>query len=84
MEIAVLSALVVAITQVVKQVIKIDPNIIAGIVSVLVVLYKAIETGTAITLALVPILVQVIFFAIGSFKVATQVFREKDAEIDIQ
>jgi tetrahydromethanopterin S-methyltransferase subunit E len=73
MDIIALIALVVAITQVVKQVIKIDPNIIAVFVSVLVVAYKAVATGTPFTFALIVILVQVVLGAIGSFKVAKQV-----------
>ncbi len=73
MDIVALIALVVAITQVVKQVIKIDPNIIAVAVSVLVVAYKAVATGTPFTFALIVILIQVVFGAIGSFKVAKQI-----------
>lgn len=73
MDIIALIALVVAITQVLKQVIKIDPNIIAVLVSFLVVAYKAVATGTPFTFALIVILVQVVIGAIGSFKVAKQV-----------
>ncbi len=73
MDVLALVAMVVAITQVVKQVVKIDPNIIAVVVSVLVVAYKVIETGTPLTLGLVVILGQVIIGAIGAFKVAKQV-----------
>mgnify|MGYP001162007591 FL=1 len=73
MDIVALVALVVTITQVVKQVIRVDPNIIAVVVSVLVVAYKAVESGTPITIGLLVVLVQVIFGAIGSFKVAKQV-----------
>jgi len=43
MDIVALVALVVTITQVVKQVIRVDPNIIAVVVSVLVVAYKAVR-----------------------------------------
>ena len=73
MDIVALIALVVAITQVVKQVIKIDPNIIAVAVSVLIVAYRAVATGTPFTFALIVILIQVVIGAIGSFKVAKQV-----------
>jgi tetrahydromethanopterin S-methyltransferase subunit E len=74
MDIVALIALVVAITQVLKQVIKIDPNIIAVAVSILVVAYEAVASGTPFTFALIVILVQVVIGAIGSFKVAKQVF----------
>jgi len=73
MDIVAMVAMVVAITQVVKKLIPVDPNIIAVVVSVLVVGYKALESGTAITFGLVVVLVQVVIGAIGSFKVAKQV-----------
>jgi hypothetical protein len=73
MDILALIALVVAITQVVKTIIPVNPDIIAVVVSVLVVAYKTIETGTPWTIALIVVLFQVIAGAIGSFKVAKQV-----------
>jgi hypothetical protein len=73
MDILALIALVVAITQVVKTIIPVNPDIIAVVVSVLVVAYKVIETGTPWTIALIVVLFQVIAGAIGSFKVAKQV-----------
>jgi len=73
MDVLALIALVVAITQVVKTIIPVNPDIIAVVVSVLVVAYKVIETGTPWTIALIVVLFQVIAGAIGSFKVAKQV-----------
>jgi hypothetical protein len=74
MDIIAMVAIVVAATQVIKQIFtKIDPNIIAVAVSILVVVYKTIETGTPWTFALIVTLVQVIIGAVGSFKVAKQV-----------
>jgi hypothetical protein len=73
MDVLALIALVVAVTQVIKTIIPVNPDIIAVVVSVLVVAYKVIETGTPWTIALIVVLFQVIAGAIGSFKVAKQV-----------
>jgi hypothetical protein len=76
MDVLVMVGLVVTITQVIKGLITtISPNVIAVVVSVLVLAYKVLETGTPWTLNLVLILVQVIMGAIGSFKVAQQVLK---------
>jgi hypothetical protein len=73
MDIVAMVAIVVAVVQVLKQVVRIDPNIIALVVSVLVVAYKALETNTPFTFALIVVLVQVVIGAVGSFKVAKQI-----------
>ena len=78
MDIVALVAITVAITQVVKGLLtSVSPNIIAGAVTLLVVAYKVVESGTPITIALVVIIVQVYLGAIGSFKVAQQVLAPK-------
>lgn len=73
MDILGMVALVVAITQVLKLKIGIDPNIIAVIVSIGVVAYKVVETGTPWTVGLVVIWIQVIVGAVGSFKVGKEI-----------
>lgn len=80
MDIVALIAIVISVTQVLKGVIKIDPNIIAGVVSLLVVAYKALETNTPFTAALIVVLVQVFIGAIGSFKVASQLAEKANPE----
>lgn len=72
MDIAGMIALVIALTQVLKKAVPLNPNIIAVVMSVLVVAYKVIESGAAWTVGLVVVLVQVIIGAIGGFKVGQQ------------
>ena len=78
MDIVAMVALVVAITQVLKGLVpSVSPNIIAVIVSVFVVAYKALETGTPFTVSLIIVLIQVAVAATGSFQVAKQLLRPK-------
>jgi hypothetical protein len=71
MEIALLVGMVAAITQVLKKwpfVNKIPAVVVSIIVSIGVVLYKALETGTPIDGSLLGILITVIITANGVFK----------------
>ena len=77
MEIAALVALTIAITQVIKSVLPINANVIAVVVAIGVVAYKAVATGTPFTFALLMIAVQVIVGAIGAFKVGQQLLSDK-------
>jgi len=78
MDIVAMVAIVLAATQVVKKVLTtVNPNIIAVVISVLVVLYKTIETGTPWNLSLIVVLIQVIVGSTGSFQVAKQLLRPK-------
>ena len=80
MDVVALVALVIAITQVLKKFIPISPDILAIVVSVGVVAFKAVETSTPLTFALIPLLIQVIVGAIGAFKVAVQVAKKSSGQ----
>lgn len=79
MDIVALVALVVAVTQVLKGVIPINANIIAVVLSIGVVAYKALAAGTPFTFALALIFIQVIVGAVGAFKVGQQLLSDKPA-----
>jgi len=70
MDIAVLTALVVAAVQALKAKIPfIPPVILAIVISLIVVAVKAFESGVTFNLALAWLWIQVLLAAIGSFKV---------------